>query len=145
MIDCLIFSSDRAMQLDLLLRSMEKKFFNINIIYKSSNDKFERGYDKLIKENSINNINWVKEKNFKKNVLEVLQNSKNEYFCFFTDDDVFFEKLNIEKVEKQMNNDDIFCFSLRLGENTKKCYTMNTTNVLIPLKKEKNIITYLTV
>ena len=75
MINTIIFSFDRACQLHLLLESIEKNAkntFNINILYKFSNDEFKKGYE-LLKSKFIN-INFIEEKNneFKKQTLDLM-------------------------------------------------------------------------
>lgn len=143
MINSIIFSKDRALQLRLLLESIEKNakdIYNINIIYKSSNEEFEKGYEKLKKENIIKNINWVKEnENFKEDVLNIL-NSNYQYSCFFTDDDIFFNTIKEEDIIKVFEDKDVFCFSPRLGENITYCYIMEGNNVLFGQEKDENII-----
>lgn len=138
MINAIIFSKDRASQLLLLLESIDKHakgLFNINVLYKSSNDKFEEGYS--IVKTAYPNINWLCEtSDFKSNVLSLFNDSK--YTCFFTDDDVFYQDVSEEMLSKI--DEDVFCFSMRLGKNTKKCYTMNATNVLITDKEEDGYI-----
>lgn len=133
MINAILFSKDRALQLRLLLDSIAKNangIFNINILYKASNQNFKSGYEKLISENLIENINWVEESEFKKQVIELLK-QEYDYSCFFTDDDIIYEKIEESRIIETINKDiDIFCFSLRLGTNVKKCYTMNCDNVL---------------
>ena len=60
-INVIIFSKNRAAQLELFIRSM-KKFFKdfssneIKILYKTSNSFFEEGYEKLKKIHSDDNI-----------------------------------------------------------------------------------------
>ena len=51
MINIVIFSKDRACQLELFLRSMKNFFFEwslckVSILYTYSNDSFKKGYEK---------------------------------------------------------------------------------------------------
>jgi len=145
MIELIIFSYNRASQLRLLLESIKinaNNLFKINIIYKSSNDKFKDGYDKLIQEKIIEDINWVKESIFQDDVKNVFKTTNKKYMCFFTDDDVLFKNIDFEEIDKSLKKEEIFCFSLRLGQNTTRCYTMNTDNVLVVKKEYKNTITW---
>jgi len=140
MIKSLIFSFDRAMQLGLLLESIEKNaknIFNINVLYKFSNDEFKKGYDILI--DKFKNVNWIKEEDFKQQVMSFLDN-KYELCCFFTDDDIVYNNVYEKDIEKAMNNNDVFCFSLRLGENVTYCYTMNSPNLLKKEKEEDGVL-----
>ena len=147
MINAIIFSKDRAAQLHLLLESIFKNakgVFNLNIIYKASNDDFKNAY-KLLEADSNSwdtnlKINFIEEVDFKNQTIELLK-SNYEYSCFFTDDDIIYNPI-FEKniIETLKSDDDIFCFSLRLGKNTKTCYTMNAENVLVPLTEDDNMI-----
>ncbi len=141
MINSIVFSKDRAQQLRLLLDSIKKNapgIFNINVLYKASNTEFKKGYIKLISENFIPSINWVEETEFKNQTINLL-NSDYEYSCFFTDDDIIFKNVNEKVIIDEMQDEETLCFSLRLGANVNKCYTMSCDNVLIPL--EKNSVT----
>jgi hypothetical protein len=53
-----------------------------------------------------------------------------DFTCFFTDDDIFYNPVDEEEITKHLDNEDVFCFSLRLGTNTTYCYTMKTNNVI---------------
>lgn len=141
MINSIIFSKDRAMQLDLLLQSIYKnapETFNINVLYKFSDEEFERGYN-ILKE-KYQNVNFISENDFKSQTLNLL-NQNYEYSCFFTDDDIIYNSFNETDIIKTMSeNPEIFCFSLRLGKNVKVCYSMKSENVLIPESENDNII-----
>jgi len=147
MINAIIFSKDRAMQLRLLLESIQlnaPNIFNLNILYKTSTEEHKRGYDKLKFEceNLSNNnlISFFYEKNeFKKQTIELL-NSNYDYSCFFTDDDIIYKKINEEQITNCFSDIDLFCFSLRLGLNITKCYSMQSENVVIPLYQNDEII-----
>jgi hypothetical protein len=141
MINAIVFSKDRAMQLNLLLESIElnsKDLFRISVLYKSSNEKYENGY--LIIKNKYPNIKFIKEEDFKKQTLNLL-NTELLYSCFFTDDDIIYKEIKSDLIFKTIIDDlDIFCFSLRLGKNTTNCYTMRANNVIILLSEENGII-----
>jgi len=133
MINTLIFSKDRALQLDLLLKSIEensKDIFNINVLYKSSEDNFKEGYE-IIKEKHPN-VNFIKEKEkFKEQTLEIINNSELELFTFLTDDSLFFNKVDEQEIINSFKEDkNNLCFSLRLGKNTTFCYVVNSDNKL---------------
>ena len=60
MISTIVFSKDRACQLDFLLTSLiqnDNGLFDINVLYRHSNDKFKTGYEKLIKKYPF--LNWA--------------------------------------------------------------------------------------
>lgn len=145
MINLIIFSKDRPIQLHLLLESIKinaENVFNTNIIYTSSNDEYEKGYELLKQRNVINNINWVKQSNdFKQYLLNLLNNEKFEYSCFGTDDGIIFKKFDENIITKTFNEEkNLFTFSLRLGLNVNYCYTMDAGNKVIPVYQDDNII-----
>ena len=77
MINGIVFSKDRACQLNLLLSSLEKNAKNIfetKVIYTSSNLEFEKGYEKLI--NQYPEVKRIKE-------TSKLKEDKDA-FCFST-------------------------------------------------------------
>jgi len=136
MLHSIIFSKDRACQLKLTLSSFKKNASDfighgqVDIIYLASNDKFQEAYDFLIKEYENTSVSFIKQTvNFKEDLLSVLK-SDIEYTSFFTDDDIIFKPIKTEDILKHLKDDDVFCFSLRLGENVKWCYTMGCDNVL---------------
>jgi len=137
MINSIIFSFNRPLQLRLLLESIKRNatdkigqpIFNINIIYKYSDEKFKKGYEKLQNEKIISDINWVHENNFKEDVL-ALFDEKYEYTNFFTDNDIVYNKIIIKDIINSFNDPNLFCFSLKLGENVTWCYMMRCDNLL---------------
>jgi len=134
MINIIIFSKDRACQLELFIRSMSEYFeeFNslkINILYTFTNNFFKQGYDKLISKYS--NLNWVKENNFKNNLVSFID-INNKYTIFFVDDIVWKNKfsLNDNEFKDFEKNNNILTLSLRLHPNLTYCYSAN-----IPMKQ----------
>lgn len=132
MINIVIFSRDRASQLELLLRSMKlyfKEFYEhkINILYTFSNDGFKAGYDKLFKIHNDSNIKYIKETlKFKDHIL-LLLDYNNPYSLFFVDDIVFKNpfSLNCKQFKLFTMNEDILTLSLRLHPKLIFCYPAN--------------------
>lgn len=143
MINAICYSKDRASQLRLLLDSIHKNapnVFNVNVLYQATNRNFLDAYNKLINENILPNINWVQEQEFKVQNISLLE-SDLSYTCFFTDDDIIYQPINEQEIANCLeNDDDVFCFSLRLGKNITVCYTQNSGNVLIPLEESDTIV-----
>jgi hypothetical protein len=119
MITSVIFSKNRACQLDLLLRSIKKYWDNyqkerFKVIY-HYDKKFKKGYDILIKR-----FPWVEFKErteFKQDLISCLDD--NEYFTMFTDDDFFKEVFitHSDKMDMLFLDASILCLSLRMGKN----------------------------
>ena len=124
LINGLILSKNRASQLRLLLESINlnaEGFFNeIKIIYTFSDDDYAKGYEKLISEKILSNIVWEKETDFVQNFLDAFEFSETEYICGIVDDCVFHKRipLDSQQVCRLMQDQQTFCFSLRLGLNT---------------------------
>lgn len=120
MIKLIIYSRDRASQLNLLLQSIRKyasNIFSIDIIWNYSNKHYEEGYEKL--KLTTSEINWLYQPtslDFKKLTLESLENC--EHICFSTDDEVVFDYIDKEKLFSNLPKFDNHIFSLRLGFNT---------------------------
>jgi len=130
MINIIIFSKDRASQLELLLRSMKlyfKEFYNskINVLYTYSDNEYEKGYDKIFNIHNDKNINYIKETDkFKNHILDLL-NTENLYTVFFVDDDVFKNTFTLDCKQFKLftMNNDILALSLRLHPHLTYCYS----------------------
>lgn len=114
-LDVVIFSKDRACQLDALLRSIDINFklpcSSVSVLYKSSNDMFERGY-------SILKRNLKKETDFYHDTMTILKSGSAPYIVFFVDDDVVTHPVEKDSVSSRFVRDDnILTLSLRMGRN----------------------------
>lgn len=123
-IDVIVFSKNRACQLDLLLRSLEKHhndlFDKIHILCEATDPEFCNGYEKIINNRYDLQIYFIQETNFQENVKNLIKTC-NPYICFFVDDNILYRKLRFSKelIEWHFHNLPLACFSLRLGENIK--------------------------
>ena len=123
MISAIVFSKDRAAQLDLLLRSINKNcphFFEVCVLYTYSNKEFKKGYS-LIQDKfpADERYHWVDQTDFQKD-LNGLVDRSNPYLCFFTDDDIVYRESELRR--HNINDifsafDDMCCISMRLGKN----------------------------
>lgn len=120
MLDAIIFSKNRACQLDLLLRSIDinahNLFDEIRVLYTATTQEFELGYEKLIGKH--NNVLYYNQTDFQRDTFSILK-SCNEYVCFFVDDNIIYKNVDItqEILNWHFNNLPLACFSLRLGTN----------------------------
>jgi hypothetical protein len=130
MIDLIIYSKDRAAQLELLLHSVKEfcpYLFNISVIFKASQPKFQDAYDILVSQYPGW---WFNESNHPGLTMqEITQHAmiKSHMVCpwtnwtmFSTDDQVFFKKLPVsnEELENHLPKTNLEVFSFRLGYNT---------------------------
>ncbi|OYQ62785.1 hypothetical protein B9G53_20345 [Pseudanabaena sp. SR411] len=136
MLNIIIFSKNRACQLELLLRSLkiylqDWQFYSVNIIYSYSNNDYEQGYEIVKKQ--FPSFNYFPESqdqfvadSFKNLVLECFKNNQ-PYTTFLVDDLVFKSFVDLTDVTFQTfaNDPSILCLSLRLSPQIKYCYTSN--------------------
>jgi glycosyltransferase involved in cell wall biosynthesis len=121
----LIFSKDRAMQLQaamesFLLHCKDSSSIELCVLYKTSNNLHEQQYDGL--KEKFPNVSFIKETDFKKQVLAVIP--RFEHILFLVDDNLFVKDFCFaDVIENLRANEEAIGFSLRLGKNTRYCYT----------------------
>lgn len=113
MLNTIIFSRDRACQLDALLRSMPAHL-HPTVLYMTSNARFEEGYEVLMRERSAV---FVREVAFRQD-LAWLVDSASRYTMFLCDDDVFVRDM---PPFGGLEPDEV-CFSLRLAPGLTYCF-----------------------
>lgn len=145
MINIIIFSKDRACQLDLLLRSIKKLWpdYNdnrkniIHIVWTASRLHYYESYRKLERIYGDEFV-FTKQTKFYVNMEQL--NENKPHTMFLVDDLVFKEPftLDCEEYEKFKKNTDIMAMSLRLDTGINYCYTQNKP-MTIPIFRMKNI------
>ena len=139
----IIFSTDRPLQLHMLLMSMihyTSPSIDPYIIYSTSNEKFNNAYKEFFYENKnffIMAINDNK-KGFYKTLIDLLKNINSSKIIFFVDD-IFF-KNNLKWTEVSCYDCKKVIPSLRLSPNLNFCYTVNDVQNLPPLVNKDNKI-----
>jgi hypothetical protein len=112
-----VFSKNRALQLDACLRSIERfapYAGPVVVLYTASEDAFELGYRELA---VPERVTLVRQDDFEADVRRVLAEA-GEYVVFHTDDDLFFgEASSFGPLPHELA-----CVSLRLGVNTTHSY-----------------------
>lgn len=136
MLNFLIFSKNRACQLDLLLRSIKtycKSPHSVNILYTLS-EEHKESYDICFSQHQ--KLNWIREFDFRSQTLDLF---KMNNLCLLTDDTVFFR--NFKFYDCLQENE---TFSYRLGYNTIIQDHVNQTKQqhLHPLTLNKDIISW---
>lgn len=115
MIRTIIFSKDRAMQLDLLLWSMHKfalQLDDVCVLWSASRDRFYRAYRRLMRDYKIH---WYLQSAFLDDV-SILTASVRPYIQFLVDDCVFYRPLECP-TEILPNT----AYAPRLGLNCTRC------------------------
>lgn len=113
-VSCIIFSRDRAMQLDALLRSIRKyskSDFKIIVQY-SCSDKHHASYEELV--SRYKDVCFVKETTVRETLLKILFNFKTKYMFYLVDDQVFIRDFDINLLLSKMRRRNFA--SMRLGK-----------------------------
>ncbi|HTZ39799.1 MAG TPA: tetratricopeptide repeat protein [Syntrophales bacterium] len=122
----ILFSKDRAMQLDCTLRSFMEHCQDpgrtaMKVLYTTSDDRHENQYQEM--KAAYPSIEFVRESDFKKDLLSFAL--PYEYLLFLVDDNMFVRDFLLgDVVEGLKQNGDAIGFSLRLGRNTHYCYML---------------------
>lgn len=123
-----VFSRDRAMQLDLFLRSFARFAAqageqSVRVLYTWSNEEYRRGYDRLIA-GTPPNVGWIRETRFKADLLAAVD-PRRPFTVFFADDNVFTRPFTFagETTDLLDRCADVLCTSLRLHKHLTYCYT----------------------
>lgn len=122
-----IFSKDRALQLDAVLRSFfrhcrDPYSTRVKVLYTVSSEQHARQYDNLQSEYS--DVEFVQEQNFREQTLQELRST--EFVLWLVDDNLFVEDFWIKDgTEILRTAEGILCYSLRLGRNTTYCYPLD--------------------
>ena len=121
-VNVVIFSKDRAMQLDALIRSIEVYapfLLPVRVVYKASTNDFLRGYQ-LIGEKGIV---WFSEPSYDRGFDRAFKNalrSDSSLLMMLVDDDIFFRPMpEIKSVERGR------AYAPRLGKNCTSCYPID--------------------
>jgi len=127
MVQIIIFSKDRAFQLDALLRSIKELYhvlYTINVLYTYSNSFYKCGYS--LCQMHHRDINWVLQENFKTDTEDLINVHHSKYVSFFTDDDLIKRDVYYDETFKQLDgNANILTLSLRLGLHCHRNYVNN--------------------
>lgn len=107
-INTLIFSKNRACQLELLLRTLN---IPSSVLF-ACDPEYKSGYQKLME--MYPEVNFIPETNFKEQVIENLRGDYQMYLC---DDDVMVEpfKEDCQEFKALKDNKEIICLTLRLA------------------------------
>lgn len=120
-INLIIFSRNRSCQLDLLLRSIDRFATNTffpTIIYRY-NPEFQRGLDKV--KTKFHYFRWVEETDFRRQTLQLMNETTALTSCCITDDSVFYEdfKTDDTTIANFLIEAHSFSLVIRNGLNTR--------------------------
>lgn len=136
-IKTIIFSKDRPAQLHLLLHSLIKydtdveELFAPMVLYTASNDKFMAGYEKVQKSLSAMYTEWYLEKDFRTDLLQLLDKA-DDCVMFLVDDMIMMRELGFNWTEAVnfVSQFNVACLTLRLGLNTTWQYQTDQPTIM---------------
>lgn len=122
----IVVSKDRAAQLDLLLRSVtchaEHLIDSISVVWNCSSTEHEQAY--AICQNDHPSADFYQEEHFHSDISWQVEQA-DDYVMFLTDDSYFYRGVpEVDPCAVLSSEIDALCFSLRLGRNTCKCYSL---------------------
>lgn len=117
--DILVLSKDRAMQLHTLLSTYQEMVTNckqLTVLYTCSCEKHSTSYDELI--DMFKSVRFIKEHNFRQDIIEIFKKSKSSKIAFMTDDEFFKEKIDVHEAVKYNPYKYLFSMSRGLDSTT---------------------------
>jgi hypothetical protein len=127
-----IFSKDRACQLDSLLRSIRHNLHlpssDITILWRASDRAFARGYEHLHTHQPAAGVRWVEERNFPDDLRRLVATfHPDSLVMFLVDDDIFFRRFDDTNILRALSPRHLF-ISLRCSRayrrDTPPVFTM---------------------
>lgn len=114
----LVFSKDRAIQLELFLRSYAQHMSTplpLTVLYGASSESHREAYEEVLANYRASELTAIADTAFKPALLAVLKASNTRHVIFFEDDIVFIQPVDTRLLEQWDPRDGIL--SLRLGRN----------------------------
>lgn len=126
----IVFSKDRTYQLDAMLSSLKENgrvsATDVFVLHKYENQN-EKNLQKLLSLHK--DVNFIKEENFKKQTIELVDGAK-DHVAFATDDALVTREIDMVAVQKSLSHNSVLTYSCRMGLNIDYCY---------PLRKSQSI------
>ena len=143
----IVFSKDRALQLDALIRSFYDCVENppkMLVLYHCSSSEFEQAYEKLKRKNQSKlNLTFVKENAFKTDLVELMRKVTTEKLLFLVDDIFFKSKFDFNVFLKLDTK--TYVPSLRMAPHLNFAYTLQQKQALpklTELSKEEGFLSW---
>ena len=141
----IVFSKDRAFQLDGLLRSFRDQVadwseIDIKILYAASTPEHERSYEELAEGFSDwDRAELHREVDFHSDLLKMINGYR--HVLFLVDDTIFTNRTEIGPAGRLLDSrPDILGFSLRLGRNSSRCYTLGRDQRIPEMQEAANLV-----
>lgn len=98
----IVFSKDRVMQLNAFIESYLEKVNNygpLYVLYKSS-EKHKNSYENLKKLYLEKEIFFIEEKDFRRQLLDIISQNKKDKIAFYVDDMVFVRNIDYKDLDR---------------------------------------------
>lgn len=124
----IVFSMDRAMQLEALLGSYRDNATNapkLVVIFRATSERHQRAYEAVFAEYSdvvLKELRQDTREAFRSMVIGALTESQSDKVFFLVDDDLFIEKADVGRFSGYATSFSIP--TLRLGKNLNRSYTV---------------------
>ena len=127
---------------------LNKNLENLELLTKSIENQVSGNYSiTILDQNSIlkdkklpENYNYLIINDLKKQLIEIIESDVKNYFTIIDENKFVYEKIEINKIENTLSDQEIFCFGLGLGKNITHCSNMNCDNIFIPEKDNDGIL-----
>ncbi len=146
MVSLIIISKDRAMQLDLLLRSANRfcgdLFSETIVVYNASTPEFQEGYDKL--KQLWPQVHMIPESNFEPAYRKAVEESYFPILCILSDDCFFYKNVAVfnREIIPAILRKDVFSFILGIGGDSRYSGTTGHYYKMPEFKKDGSILTW---
>ena len=133
-VSALVFSRDRALQLDGLLRSLyehtaEPELLSVAVLHKTTSAQHRRQYAELALEWGPRGVVFIEEFFFLHDLRRMLD-AAPAHIMFLVDDTIFLRDFSMQQVVDVLHNEEVLGFSLRLGRNTNRCFPLGRSQVV---------------
>jgi hypothetical protein len=150
----IVFSKDRAMQLDAALRSFflncaDTNLLTLKVLYTGSTARYLNQYHELSHIFSANpHVEFIEEGNFQRDVFDTIgisltrwdqvlihprgmknpSASTNQFVLFLVDDNLFIRQFRLARIIEALDsNKDALSFALQVGANIDYCYPLDVS------------------
>lgn len=132
-----IFSKNRGAQLDLSLRTLFRHCDDISdhdvcVLYRTEGEDHEKSYS-VLQETWKDRVYFVREADFKRDLVYLLSNPCYDTVLFSTDDNIWTYGFSLTPLENLLYTQALLGFSFRLGYNTTYCYSHNKDQRVPPV------------
>jgi hypothetical protein len=139
MFNVVIFSLNRACQLDLFLRSWQRFGYGVvpQILYCYTDEEFRQGYT-LVQSRFPSWACWWPQVQFRVDCLAMISPDR-PYTVFFVDDQVFRRRVVFgPDLTAPLEHEEVSCISLRLSPLITYCYSLNRSTPPPEFRHEAN-------